>query len=236
MRVSTHTAGGEPRAPRIWVTSALAATIAALLVVGTVQVVRADLRDKPDTVEARSDPSENPDPVEARADPPEQTNPLPEGQERVQAYIEGSREHDYHAADGRFRARFPGPPIREEEELPSDVAGFQATMVSFFSETSEYLIFGVSYADMPAGSPFDFHGAINGAAVGTGGRLESAATTSHDGHGAIEGLIRAEELFIRTRIVKVADRMYVVQVIGLSDPQEAFGEFVSTVRFELLEG
>lgn len=116
------------------------------------------------------------------------------------------------------------------------MAGVQATMVSFFSDPSEDLTFVVSYADLPAGSPFDFHAALNGAAVATEGRLESAATTSHDGHSAMDGLIRAEEFLIRARFVKVADRMYTVQAIGLSDPQEAFGQFVSTVSFELPEG
>jgi len=228
-----HTAGGDPRDPPIWVTSALAATIAALLVVGSIQVVRADPQEKAVTVEATADPPENPDPVEAGADAPEKTGQVEEGIQRVETYVEESRVHGYYAADGRFRAGFPGLPVREE--VPFDVFGIQGTMVSFFSETSEDLAFVVSYADLPAGSPFDFQAALNGGAVATEGRLESAGMTSHDGHGAIDGLIRAEEFLVRTRIIKVVDRMYVVEVVGLSDPQEAFGEFVSTVSFELPE-
>lgn len=148
---------------------------------------------------------------------------------RLEAHFSAEQPAEFYAADGRFRATFPGPPVSEEHPLDLVPGTPQLTAYWFENEDAAHT---VAFFDLPPGSAFDLNGALNGMAVAAGGSVESGTMTEHDGHEAIEGLLEAQGFKMRALVVRVGDRVYEVGVVATGDPEDAFREFVASFEVD----
>jgi hypothetical protein len=143
---------------------------------------------------------------------------------RIREYVAGTGDKEFFAADVQFRASFPTIPSRSVETV--DAGGESQPFVLYTSDLGT-AGFSAGAMDIPAGAEFDLNLAVNGAAVGSGGRIESASTSTFQGFPAAEYLLAVEDegLYVRGLIVQTPSRVYQLQAISEVNPPDGYDHF-----------
>lgn len=161
-------------------------------------------------------------------------------QDRLRAYVDGTKRHSFVAADGRFRAEFPGEPHRQTES--EDIGDLTLETVLYQRDVGLDASFLVSFVDLP-GPPPDVTGALNGAAnavaVGLDGEIVKSTQTELAGRPAVEFLVKSRLEGGTTdvhygKLVLTVDgiRLYSIGVIGKDNPPDGYDAFLASFAID----
>lgn len=156
--------------------------------------------------------------------------------DRLAAYVAGSAKHSFVAADGRFRAEFPGIPQRQTQR--QKVADIELETIVYERSLGQDTSFLVTYVDVPA-VPADVIGALNGAAnavaIGLKGEILRSEQSVFAGRPAIEFVLNTRveggtKGVHYGKITLVLDdrRLYSIGVIGPVDPPDGYDRFMAS--------
>lgn len=150
---------------------------------------------------------------------------------RVREYVEGTGDKEFFASDLQFRAMFPTVPSRSTDTV--DIGGEPQPVVLYTSDLGP-AGFSAGAMDLPAGSEFDLNLAVNGAAAGTGGRIEAASLTTFQGYPAAEFLLAVDDgLYVQGLIVHTPSRLYHLQAVGETNPPGGYDHFKASFNIAL---
>lgn len=150
---------------------------------------------------------------------------------RIRDYVEGAGEKEFFASDLQFRATFPTIPSRTTETV--DITGVPQPFVLYTSELGS-AAFSAGAIDLPAGSEFDLNLAVNGAAVGTGGHIETATLTTFEGFPAAEFVLSLDDgFYVGGLVVQTPARIYQLQTIGTTNPPKGYDHFKASFHIAL---
>lgn len=163
-----------------------------------------------------------------------------EARDRLAAYVAGKQRHPFVAADGRFRAEFPGAPRRQTQS--ESVGDIDLETILYQRDVGLDTSFLVTFVDLP-GVPPDVSAALNGAAnaiaVGLKGEILTSAETDFGGRPAIEFLVESrveggttDVHYGKLRLVVDDRRLYSIGVVGPDNPPEGYDAFVAS--FDIL--
>jgi hypothetical protein len=114
---------------------------------------------------------------------------------------------------GKFSVLLPGTPKESTKSVPTPVGPLPILM--YLTEVSRGRGFNIGVTTLPPGTPFDYNGAVNGAASNVKGTVASSNETTIDGKKGREGLIKLPNgQMLRMKIVVANDRAYQLQAIG----------------------
>ena len=116
--------------------------------------------------------------------------------------------------EGKFTVDLPGEPKKQSQTLP----GTAITMHMYMVELSGGA-YGVAYAELPPGTPFDYEGAIQGIANSNGGTVTKKTDWTIEGVKGKEvemSITKPKKGFASVHIVVVNNRLYQVLGIGTS--------------------
>lgn len=154
-----------------------------------------------------------------------------EAEQRVDDYVNGEVEAEFFAADSQFRATFPALPERSAQQ--TDVSGIALIITSYMTDFRRQA-FGVSTFDVPPDSLFDLNLAVNGAATGMDGRIESAVPTTWQAFDAIEAVVSASDgATIQMLVVRTPLRVYMLQVVSYDGPSDGYESFKASFEITL---
>ena len=157
-------------------------------------------------------------------------------QDRLKAYITGSESHPYVAADGQFRASYPGLPRRVTHS--DAIAGGTLETIGYERDLGLDTSFIISFVDLPI-APADAIGALNAGAnafaVGIKGQILDSKQTAFAGHPAIEftadaHLSAGTKSVHYARVTLVLDdrRLFTVAVLGPKNPPDGYDNFIAS--------
>ena len=153
-----------------------------------------------------------------------------DAEQRVQAFVKGTKGAEFVASDLQFRATFPNAPKRETGS--SDMNGFHVPYTAYTAAIGSDAIFGIARYDIPANARVDLIGAVNGSATGLKGRIESTTPTRFLGVDAIEAFIHSSEGYFKEVLFAKGGYGWHILVGGKADPPPGYDAFVSS--FSLL--
>lgn len=136
------------------------------------------------------------------------------------------------AADARFRAGFPGPPKRSEQDIPA--GGSSLRLVQYTAETGGNRGFSVGWFQLASppepGAVRSFLEATQrGSVAAVKGTLVTSTFVKQDGHDAVEYAARLSGGgYVKSRTVLVGRDVYVIQVVGPESDPERYDEFVAS--------
>lgn len=159
-----------------------------------------------------------------------------EARDRLEAYVAGTERHSFVAADGRFRAEFPGPPRRQVQN--ESVGEIDLETVLYQRDVGLDTSFIVTFVDLP-GVPPDVTAALNGAAnaiaVGLKGEILTSTESDFGGRPAIEFLVESrveggttDVHFGKLRLVVDDRRLYSIGVVGPDNPPDGYDAFLAS--------
>jgi hypothetical protein len=142
---------------------------------------------------------------------------------RVREYVSGAGDKEFFAADLQFRATFPRVPDRSTQVVRPD--GRDHEVVSYMADLGD-TTFAVSAVDLPGDAAGDLNMAVNGAAAGVAGHVESAQMTTFEGFPAAEYLVSVPgRAFVKGFIIHAGARLYQLQVVGPVNPPSGYDHF-----------
>lgn len=140
------------------------------------------------------------------------------------------------AADGRFRAGFPGDPTRATQT--ERVADVELTTVLYRRDVGLDRSYIVSFVDFPypLPNPTDaLVGAANGVALAGKGEMISATPTTHGGRQAVEAVMTigldagtADTHYAKALFVLDGLRLYNVSVFDKDNPPGGYDDFIES--------
>lgn len=159
-----------------------------------------------------------------------------EARDRLEAYVAGTERHSFVAADGRFRAEFPGPPRRQVQN--ESVGEIDLETILYQRDVGLDTSFIVTFVDLP-GVPPDVTAALNGAAnaiaVGLKGEILTSTETDFGGRPAIEFLVESrveggttDVHYGKLRLVVDDRRLYSIGVVGPDNPPDGYDAFLDS--------
>lgn len=157
-------------------------------------------------------------------------------QNRLKAYVAGTRTHSFVAADGRFKAEFPDPPRRTVQG--ETLSGANLQTIVYQRDVGLDTSFLISYVDVPQ-VPDDVTGALEAAsktiAAGLKGEILDSELTDFRGLPAIEYVIESRikggtKKVHYGKMLLVVDqlRLYTVGVLGPKNPPVGYDTFVAS--------
>jgi hypothetical protein len=126
---------------------------------------------------------------------------------------------EYTSAQGKYSVLMPGTP--KKETRPAGPLTLHFEMVENRNDA-----WGVGYADLPPGTPFDYEGAVKGMANANGGTVNVNRDFTLDGVKGREveiSITKPVKGYTTARIIVVNNRLYEVLAVGtkqkLDDPE-----------------
>ncbi|HKN89643.1 MAG TPA: hypothetical protein VJ622_05125 [Acidimicrobiia bacterium] len=142
---------------------------------------------------------------------------------RARKYVSGTGDKEFFAADLQFRATFPTIPERSTQIIHPD--GRDHELVMYMSDLGDSA-FGVGAMDLPRTTSGDLNLAVNGIAAAVSGHVESSQLTTFEGFPAAEFLVSVSGRgFLEGLIVRAPDRLYTLQVGGVTNPPGGYDRF-----------
>lgn len=146
----------------------------------------------------------------------------------------GMNWQDYESTDGKFAVKLPGSPKCMERTMATPIGRLTIKMVLAESKNWAY---GVGYADLPKGKPFDLHEAVRGTAMGVGGKVLVQRPCTLDGIKGSEFEIevtKPDNGFAAGRIYVTKGRYYQILAIGNSTRLDSSDvqEFLDSFKFK----
>jgi hypothetical protein len=138
----------------------------------------------------------------------------------------------FSAADARFRASFPTPPRRTEQNIPAE--GAPIHLVQYTSEVDTdtgYSVgwFRLAQAPVPTAVHAFLEATEQGSVDAINGKLVTSQYLTVGGHPAVDYLASIHrDQFVRSRTVLVGRDVYVLQVVSAEREAPRFRQFIDS--------